>query len=108
MGDQDGVAEAAFERRGSMADMDHEGAAADRGAVDPFRGDAEVVRHRDRGLAGGGDAVDVLRTEAGIPHRIERGVGMQADLRQFGDAAHLGRLGGADDGNRFRFHRATP
>jgi hypothetical protein len=33
--------------------MDHERAAADRGAVDPFRRQAEVVRDRRRRLAGG-------------------------------------------------------
>jgi hypothetical protein len=31
-------------------------AAADRGAVDPFRGEAEIMRHRHRRLAGGRDA----------------------------------------------------
>ena len=56
-------------------------------------------------LAGGGDAVDVGGLEPGIGHRVERGVGVQADLRQFGDAAQFGRFGGADDGDRFRFHR---
>src|SRR5258708_3851154 len=108
MGDQHRLAQPRFERRGGMADMDHEGAAADRGAVDPFRSDAEVVRDRDRRLAGGRDAINVLRPEPGILHRVQRGIGMQADLRQVRDAAQLGRLGGADDGDRFRFHRAAP
>jgi len=39
--------------------MDHERAAADRGAVDPFGRDAEVVRDGHRRLAGGRDPVDV-------------------------------------------------
>src|SRR5216683_6952214 len=38
-------------RRGGVADMDHERAAADRGAVDPFRGDAEIMRDGHRRLA---------------------------------------------------------
>jgi hypothetical protein len=39
--------------------MDHERAAADRCAVDPFRRQAEIMRNRHRGLAGGCSAVDV-------------------------------------------------
>jgi hypothetical protein len=39
--------------------MDHERAAADRGAVDPFRGQAQIMRDRHRRLAGGREAVDV-------------------------------------------------
>jgi hypothetical protein len=37
MGDQHRLAEARSDHSGGMADMDHERAAADRGAVDPFR-----------------------------------------------------------------------
>jgi hypothetical protein len=47
MRDQHRLAEARGDRRGGVADMDHERAAADRGAVDPFRGQAQVMRHRD-------------------------------------------------------------
>jgi hypothetical protein len=59
MRDQDRLAEARGDRRGGVADMDHERAAADRGAVDPFRREAQIVCHRHRGLAGGRDPVDV-------------------------------------------------
>jgi hypothetical protein len=57
MRDQYRFAEARGDRRGGTADMDHERAAADRGAVDPFQGDAEIVRDRRRRLAGGRDPV---------------------------------------------------
>ena len=59
MRDQHRLAQARLDRRGGVADMDHEGAAADRGPVDPFRGEAEVMRDCHRRLAGGRDAVDV-------------------------------------------------
>jgi hypothetical protein len=45
--------------------MDHERAAADRGAIDPFRGKAEIIRDRHWRLASGRDAVDVGGLEAG-------------------------------------------
>jgi hypothetical protein len=61
--------------------MDQKGAAADRRAVDPFGGEAQVMRDRDRRLAGGCDAVDVGGVEAGIGHRVERCGGVQLDLR---------------------------
>jgi hypothetical protein len=66
-----------------------------------------VVRDRHRRLAGGRDAVDVGGFEPGIGHRVERRVGMQLDLRGVGDDAEPGRLGRADDGDRFWFHRLT-
>ena len=34
-----------------------------------------------------------------IGHRIQRGIGMQHDLRHVGDGAELGGLGRADDGD---------
>src|SRR5712691_11276710 len=108
MGDQHALAQPAFERRGGRADMDHERAAADRGAIDPFGRDAEVMRDCGRGLAGGRDPVDVGGLEPAILQRVERGVGMEPDLRQTGNPAHFGRFGGADDGDRFRFHRTYP
>jgi hypothetical protein len=43
------------ERRGGVADKDHERAAADRGAVDSLGGDAEILHNRCRRLAGGRD-----------------------------------------------------
>jgi hypothetical protein len=45
MSDKHCLAQARLDRGGGVADMDHKGAAADRGAVDPFRGELEV-RHR--------------------------------------------------------------
>jgi hypothetical protein len=59
MSDQDRLAEARDDRRGGVADMDHgrsPGGRAlagrpedtDRGAVDPFRGQAEIMRNRHR------------------------------------------------------------
>jgi len=50
--------------------MDHEQAAADRGAVHPFRRPAEVMPDRRRRLAGGRNAVDVGGLERGIGHRL--------------------------------------
>ena len=44
MGDQHRFAEARGDRRGGVADMDYERAAADRGAVDLFRGEAQIMR----------------------------------------------------------------
>ena len=76
MRNQHRLAEARGDRGGGVADMDHERAAADRGAVDPFRREAEIVRRRHRRLAGGRDAVDVGGFEAGIGHCVERGVGI--------------------------------
>ena len=81
MRDQYRLAETQANRRGGVADMDHERAAADRGAVDPFRREAEMMRDRHRRLAGGRDAVDVGGLEPGVGHRVERGAGMQLDLR---------------------------
>jgi len=65
MGDQHGPAEARGDCRGGVADMDHERAAADRGAVDPIRGEAEIMRDRHWRLAGGRDAVDVRGPHSG-------------------------------------------
>ena len=61
MRDQHRLAETRGDRRGGVADMDHERAPTDRGAVDPFRRQAEIMRDRHRRLAGGRDAVDVGR-----------------------------------------------
>jgi hypothetical protein len=76
MRDQHRLAETRGDRRGGVADMDHERAAADRGAVDPSRGEAQIMRDRHRRLAGRGDAVDVGRFEPGVGHRVECRVGM--------------------------------
>ena len=104
MGDEHGLAQALVDGRRGVAHVDHERAAADGRAVDPGRRDAEIVRDRGRRLAGGGDAVDVRRLQAGILHGVEGGVGMQLDLRHAGDDAEVGGLGGADDGDGFGFH----
>ncbi len=58
-------------------------------------------------LAGTRDAVDVLRLQAAIGHRVDRGVSVQANLRQIGDDAHLGRFGGADNGDCVVWHRIS-
>ena len=81
MRNQDRLAQPRLDRRSSVADMDHKRAAADRGAVDLFRGQAEIVCHRHRRLASDGDAVDVEPFEPGVGHRIECGASMQLDLR---------------------------
>jgi len=75
MRDQHRLAQARGDRRGGVADMNHKRTAADRGAVDPFRRQAEIMRDRDRRLAGGRDAVDIGGFEPGICHRVERRVG---------------------------------
>src|SRR5688572_1952918 len=91
-----------------MADVEHEGAAADGGAVDPRGRDAEVPGHFGRGVAGGGDAVDVFRREAAVGERVQSGVGVEADLREVGYHAEFGRLRGADDGDALAPHAAPP
>jgi hypothetical protein len=58
MGDQYLLAQPRGDRRRSVTHMDHERAAADRGAVDPSRDEAEIMRDGHRRLAGGRDAVD--------------------------------------------------
>ena len=60
MRDQDRLAETRGDRRGG-ADVDHKRAAADRGAIDPFRGEAQIMRDRHRRLAGSRDAVGTAR-----------------------------------------------
>ena len=84
-----------------MADVQHERAAADRGAVDPGRGDAEIGGDLGRALAGGGDAVDVRGFEPGVGQGVQGRVAVQAEHGHVGDLAHLGGFGGADDGDGF-------
>ena len=107
MRDQHGLAQAGLDRGGGMADMQHERAAADGGAVDPGRRDAEIMRDLLRRLDRGGEAVDVGQFQAGIGNGVECGVRMQLDLRDIGDDAKLGGLGGADDGDLVPAHDAT-
>ena len=106
MGDQHGLAEAGLDRRRGVADMQHERAAADRGAVDPGRRDAEVMGDLLRRFHRGGDAVDVGEFQPGIGDGVERRIRMQLDLRHVGDDAELGGLGRADDGDCVSAHGA--
>ena len=99
MGDQHGLAEPGFDGRGGMADMQHERAAADGGAVDPGRRDAEVMRDLLRGLDRGGDTVDVGEFQTGVRDGIERRISVELDLRHVGDDAEFGGLGSADNGD---------
>jgi hypothetical protein len=72
VGDQHSLAQARFDRRGGVAHVDHKRAAADRGAVDPFGGKAEIMGDRHRRLAGGRDAVDVGRFEPAVDVSYKR------------------------------------
>ena len=103
---QHGLAETCLDRGGGMADMEHERTAADRGAVDPGRRDAEIMRDLLRRFDRGGDAVDIGQFQAGIGNGVERRVGVQLDLRHVGNDAEFGGLGGADDGDCVSAHRA--
>ena len=82
-----------------MADMQHERAAADRGAVDPGRLDAEIVADLLRRFDRGGEAVDVGQLQSGIGDGIQRRIRVKLELRHVGDDTELGGLGRADDGN---------
>ena len=105
MGDQDRLGQPGFDRRRRVADMDHEAAPADSGAVDPGRRDAQVVRELHRGLLRGtGDTVDVRRLQAAIGHGVQRGIGMQAKLRQFRDNAQARGFRGTDNGDCIMGH----
>ena len=57
------------------------------------------------GVATAGETPVTIAHYLGILHRIERGVRVEPDLRQIRDAAEFCGLGGADNGDRFRFHR---
>ena len=72
-----------------MADVQHEGAAADVAAVDPLGRDAEQGRRAPGVFAGGGDPVDVLRLQAGVGDGVERRVEVQAKVRDVRDDAEL-------------------
>ena len=100
MRDEDGLRIARMDGGRGMADMQHEGTAADTGAVHPFRRDAEVVRdllrhHR----AHAGHAVDVGGLQPRIRHRVQRGIRVQHDLRHVGHGADARRFRRADDGD---------
>ena len=83
VGDQHGLAQARVDRRGGVADVQHERAAADAGAVDPVRRDAEVVGDRGRRSR---RRWRRRRCRCGLSPasamRVERRVGVQPDLRQ--------------------------
>ena len=104
MGNQHGFAEAGLDRSSGMADMQHERAAADGGAVDPGRRDAEVMRDLLRGFHSSRDAVDIGQFQSGIGDGVERGIRVQLDLRHVGDDAELRGLGCADDGDCVSAH----
>ena len=108
MRDQDGLRQTGLDRRRGMAHMDHERAPADGRAVHPGGRNAEIVRDLHRRLAGGGDAVDVLRPQPGIRHRVQRRVGVQLDLRHVGDDTEFRGLGGADNGYGLASHGDYP
>ncbi len=108
MRDQHGLAQSGFDRGRGMADMQHEGAAADRGAVDPGRRDAEIMADLLRRLDRGGKAVDVGQFQSGIGDGVQRRVRMQLDLRHVRDDAEFGGLGRADDGNLVSAHVLIP
>ena len=104
MRDQHGLAQPGFDRGRRMADMQHEGAAAHRSAVDPGRRDPEIVRDLLRRLDRGGKAVDVGQFQSGVRDRVQSRIRMQLDLRCIGNNAELGGLGRADDGNLVPAH----
>ena len=87
-----------------MAHVQHEGAAADRGAVHPGGRDPEIVGDAGGRFARGRDAVDIGRAKASVSHRVESGVGVELNLGELGDAAELGGLGGPDDGSGSGLH----
>ena len=106
MRDQHGLAEPGLDRRCCVTDVQHERAAADGGAVDPGRRDAEIVRDLLRGLHRGGDTVDIGQFQSGIGDGVERRIRMELDLRHVRDDAELGGLGCADDGDCISAHGA--
>ena len=104
--DQHGLAETGLDRGRRVADVQHERAAADGGAVDPGRRDAEIMGDLLRGFHGGGDAVDVGEFQSGIGDGVERRIRMELDLRHVRDDAEFGGLGCADDGDCISAHDA--
>src|SRR4051794_22734523 len=108
MRDQHGLAEPGLDRRGGMADMQHEGAATDRSAVDPGRRNAEVMRDLLRRLHRGRKSVDVGQFQAGVGDGIERGIRVQLDLRYVRNNAEFGGFSRTDDGNLVPAHCAQP
>src|SRR6185312_15514517 len=106
--DQHGLAETGLDGRCCMADMQHEGAAADRRAVDPCGLDAEIVADLLWRLDRGGKAVNVGELQSGICNRIQRRIRVELNLRHVRDDTELGGLGRADNGNLFPAHALTP
>ena len=70
MGDQHGVTESFVDRRGGMANQQHERTTANRSAVEPFWHDAQVMRDLDGVMTAGGDPVDVRELQARIRERV--------------------------------------
>ena len=64
----------------------------------------DLLRRFDRG----GKTVDIGQFQSGIGDGVERCVGMQLDLRDIGNDAEFGGLGGADDGDLVPAHGLYP
>ena len=92
------------DRRGRVPHVQQERGAADAGAVDPARRDAERVRHLDRPRRGdGGDPVDVAQRQARVGHRVQRALHVQLQrgmVRQPANPVGLGRPRDDDPGHR--------
>src|SRR5579872_2051071 len=91
-----------------MADVQHEGAAADGSAVDPGRRDAKIVTDLLRRLDRGCKSVDVGKFQACIGDRVQRRVRMKLNLRHVGNDAELGGFCRAYDGDLVSAHDPTP
>ncbi|MGT2439635.1 hypothetical protein ACU4GH_32070 [Bradyrhizobium betae] len=79
-GDQHGLAQPGLDCCRGVANVQHEGAAADRGAVHPGRRDAKIMADLLRRLDRGGEAVDVGQLQPGVRDGVERGIGVQLKL----------------------------
>ena len=109
VGDEHQAAHPGGQGGGGVAYVDHERTTAHRRSVQPAGCDPEVVGDRDRALPGAGNAVDRTRIHAAVGDGVASRVGVQVDGRHVGNAAELGRLGGADDGDDApNAHRADP
>jgi hypothetical protein len=91
------------DRRGGVADMDHQRAAADTGAVDPFRGEAEIMHDRHRRLAG----IAMPSISAGLSPASAIASSAASACNWICGMSGMtpSRVGGADNGDRFRLHR---
>ena len=99
MGDQDRLAETFVDRGAGVTQMDQKGRAADGGTVDPFRRNAEIVRHFRRFFPAACDTVDVTRLQAGFRHSIKRRVRVKLNVGHMRNFAEFRGLARADNGN---------